>query len=62
MQLEGQQREHLRPPRVVFRERLPGGLERLHALGVDGAGLAPPSPAVGEHRAAEPVRVTEIPG
>src|ERR1039458_3455166 len=62
VQLEGQQREHSCPPRIVVRESLVGGLERLHALGVDRTGLAPPSPAVGEHRASEAVGVVEISG
>ena len=64
VKLVGQQREHLRPPRIIIREGSCCGLQRLHALGVHRAELAggDPSPAVGEHRAAEPVCVAELLG
>ena len=60
VELDGQQREHLRTARVVLREGCRRGLERLHALGVDRADLAAPPSAVGEHGAAEAVRVANL--
>ena len=60
MELDGQQREHPRHARIILREGLGGGLECAHALGVDSADLAAPPAAVGEHGAAEAVRVANL--
>ena len=60
VQLAGQQREHLRPPRIGVREGFRCRLERLNALAVDAPTLAGPSAAVREHRAAETVGVVEL--
>ena len=62
MKLPGQQREHLRPPRIIVREGSRGGLERVYAPVVHRARWLSPSPRVGQHRAAEPVCVVELLG
>jgi hypothetical protein len=62
MKLAGQQREHLRPPRIAVREGSCGRLKGLHALGVNRPELAVVSPTVREHGAGEPVCVAELLG
>lgn len=60
--LGGQQREHRCAPRIILRKDFHGGLEHLHTLGVDPAGPARESSAVGEHRATKAVGVSKLSG
>ena len=62
VELAGQQREHLRPPRSAIRQCSRGRLKRLHPLRVHSTEVAHPSPAVGQHRAAEAFCVAELLG